>query len=119
MLTNTGDPCGTEAQFAERRAAEQAAADIWADQFAMRTLDGPERAVAWASRCRHHLVTAAHTLLVVEGELDNTDWADIEDAAHTLTRAGWRLDRRDADPADLPELLTAATSADRPTESPC
>ncbi|AZK97040.1 hypothetical protein GTW66_21615 [Streptomyces sp. SID5473] len=34
------------------------------------------------------------------------------------TRAGWWLDQRDTNPADLPELLNAATESDRGTENP-
>ena len=39
-------------------------------------------------------------------------------AVRPLTRAGWWIDNRDAEPADLPELLEAAGEADRPSEPP-
>ncbi|MGW2600280.1 hypothetical protein [Streptomyces klenkii] len=109
---------GTREWLAAKRAKEQAAASAWEEQYAMPVLDGPDKALAWASRCRHQLVTAAYTTLVVEGFWDETDWAQAEEQVRTVTRAGWWLDQRDADGADLPELLAAATDADRPTENP-
>lgn len=57
--------------------------------------------------------TAAHTVLVTEGAWDDADWAQLEDKARTVTRAGWWIDQRDTDSADLPELLDAATNNDR------
>ncbi|KNB53455.1 MULTISPECIES: hypothetical protein [Streptomyces] len=104
--------------LAARRAEEQEAAAEWEQRYAMPPLEGPEKAVGWAVRCRHQLVTAAYTALAVEGELDDADWSEIEEKVRTVTRAGWWIDQRDADGADLPELLEAATDADRPTENP-
>ncbi|MEU6085314.1 hypothetical protein ABZ865_00645 [Streptomyces sp. NPDC047085] len=42
----------------------------------------------------------------------------VEEAARTITRAGWWIDQRSSEPGDLTELLEAATGADRPTENP-
>ncbi|GAA4947516.1 hypothetical protein GCM10023205_04310 [Yinghuangia aomiensis] len=84
----------------------------------MPALDGSPRAIAWAERCRHQLVSDAYTALVTDGDLDDDAWEDIEDAARTVTRAGWWIDNRESDPGDLPELLAAATSSDRPNENP-
>ncbi|MDT3395333.1 hypothetical protein RKE29_01490 [Streptomyces sp. B1866] len=106
------------AWLAAQRAQEQADAEEWARQYRMPPLDGTDRAVAWADRCRHQLVSAAYTALVAEGTTSEADWEAVEDAARTVTRAGWWLDQREADPADLPELLQAATDSDRPTENP-
>jgi hypothetical protein len=106
------------AWLADKRAAEQAEAAAWADRFRMPPLDGSPKATAWAERCRHQLVSAAYTALVTDGaELTEDEWERLEDAARTITRAGWWLDQREADPADLPELLAAATSTDRTTEN--
>ncbi|QFQ99341.1 hypothetical protein F9278_27915 [Streptomyces phaeolivaceus] len=101
-----------------KRAEEQAAADAWAEQYRMPPLDGTDRAVAWASRCRHQLMSAAYTALVLEGDATEPEWEAVEDAARTVTRAGWWIDQTEAEPADLPELLQAATNDDRPTENP-
>ncbi|MFG3255286.1 hypothetical protein [Streptomyces sp. NPDC048172] len=101
-----------------KRAEEAAEAESWADRYRMPPLEGSERAVDWAARCRHQLVTAAYTVLVAEGEMDEDAWQGIEEAVRPLTRAGWWIDNREADPADLPELLEAAGEADRPTENP-
>ncbi|MFE1895234.1 hypothetical protein [Streptomyces yangpuensis] len=49
---------------------------------------------------------------------DEADWAVLEDKIRSISRAGWWIDQRDTDGADLPELLDAATSADIGTENP-
>jgi hypothetical protein len=54
----------------------------------MPPLEGTERAVAWGIRCRHQLLTAAYTALVIEGGTAETVWEATEDKAHTVTRAG-------------------------------
>ncbi|MFI6057263.1 hypothetical protein [Streptomyces sp. NPDC051286] len=87
--------------LAKQRATEQTEAEAWSDQYRMPPLDGTDRA-AWATRCRHQLVSAAYTALVVEGTTSEAQWTAIENAARPLTRGGWWLDHRDADPADLP-----------------
>lgn len=109
---------GKEEWLAARRAEEQEAARTWARQFDMPPLEGPERALDWGERSRHQLVTAAHARLVAEGTWDETRWAALEDRARSIARAGWWIDQRDADGADLPELLDAATENDRGSENP-
>ncbi|WP_030253103.1 hypothetical protein [Streptomyces violens] len=104
--------------LAKKRAEEAAKAERWAEQYRMPPLEGSERAVGWATRCRHQLVATAYTALVSEGELGEDAWEAIEDAVRPVTRAGWWIDNRDADPADLPELIEAAADVDRPTENP-
>ncbi len=54
----------------------------------MPPLEGPERALDWGERSRHQLMTAAHTALVIEGSWDEADWAELEEKARTVTRAG-------------------------------
>jgi hypothetical protein len=107
-----------DAWLATKRAKEQQAAREWAQQFDMPPLEGPERALDWGERCRHQLMTADHTALVVEGSWDEADWAELEEKARSITRAGWWIDQRDAEGTDLLELLDAATEADRGTENP-
>ncbi|AKA06658.1 hypothetical protein SAZ_32775 [Streptomyces noursei ZPM] len=104
--------------LADRRAEEQQAADDWAEKFDMPPLEGPEKALQWGARSRHQLMTTAHTALVIEGTWDEADWAELEEKARTITRAGWWIDQRDAAGTDLLELLDAATEADRGTENP-
>ncbi|MFE0187573.1 hypothetical protein [Streptomyces sp. NPDC059008] len=84
----------------------------------MPPLEGTDRAIAWGTRCRHQLVSASYSTLVLEGTTSESEGEVIEDAVRPLTRAGWWIDQRDADPADLPELLRAATDGDRPNENP-
>lgn len=101
-----------------KRAEEQEAAVAWAKQFDMPQLEGPDKALDWGERSRHQLMTAAHTALVVEGTWDEADWAELEEKARSITRAGWWIDQRDAEGTDLLELLDAASEADRGTENP-
>lgn len=101
-----------------KRTEELAEAEAWAAQYRMPPLEGTDRLVPWGVRCRHRLMNAAYTALVVEGETGEAAWERIENVARTVTRAGWWIDQRDTDPEDLPELLEAATEADRPTENP-
>lgn len=115
---STADSRDTSAWLAERRASELAEADAWAEKFRMPALDGTPRAVAWAARCRHRLITDAYASLVVDGNLGDPGWEDVEEAARSVTRAGWWIDNRESAPADLPELLAAATGSDRPNENP-
>ncbi|CAM5643583.1 hypothetical protein SAVIM338S_06334 [Streptomyces avidinii] len=102
----------------QKGAAEQVRADAWAERYRMPPLEGAERALAWGAQCRHQLVTAAYTALVVEGEMTDAEWEGFECSLRPLTRAAWWIDQRDADPQDLPELAEAASSGDRPTENP-
>ncbi|MFD3589772.1 hypothetical protein [Streptomyces sp. NPDC058683] len=104
--------------LARKRAEEQEAAVAWAQQFGMPQLEGSERALDWGERSRHQLMTAAYTALVVEGTWDEADWAELEEKARAVTRAGWWIDQRDAGGTDLLELLDAAGEADRGTENP-
>ncbi|MEE1797403.1 hypothetical protein PUR57_01640 [Streptomyces sp. JV176] len=107
-----------EQWLAAKRAEEQQAAAEWARKFDMPPLEGPERALEWGERSRHQLVKAAHTALVAEGAWDEADWAELEERARMIARAGWWIDQRDAEGSDLPELLDAAGEGDRGTENP-
>ncbi|MFE3197773.1 hypothetical protein [Embleya sp. NPDC059237] len=116
--SRAGDDAGRATWLKQRRAAEQETADAWSQQYAMPLLEGTERAVAWGTRCRYDLVSAAYAALVVEGDLGEEEWQTIEETARTITRAGWWIDQRDNVPSDLPELLEAATERDRLSENP-
>ncbi|MFJ6752167.1 hypothetical protein ACIQNI_28890 [Streptomyces sp. NPDC091266] len=107
-----------EQWLANKRAEEQQAAIEWAEKFGMPPLEGPQRALDWGERSRHQLMAAAHTALVVEGAWDEVGWAELEERARGITRAGWWIDQRDAEGSDLLELLDAAGEADRGTENP-
>ncbi|MFE7803788.1 MFS transporter [Streptomyces sp. NPDC057430] len=113
-----GDSAAKQEWLAARRAEEQAAAKAWTEQFDMPPLEGPERALEWGERSRYQLATAAYTALVTEGGWGEADWAVLEEKVRTVTRAGWWIDQREAEGSDLPELLDAASEADRGTENP-
>ncbi|MFF3536397.1 hypothetical protein ACFYXP_20920 [Streptomyces sp. NPDC002466] len=101
-----------------KRAEEQAESETWSKRYRMPPLEGTERAIAWGVRCRHQVLAAAYAILVLEGETSEAEWEEIEEAARTITRAGWWIDQRSSEPDDLTELLQAATEADQPTENP-
>ncbi|MFD3846299.1 hypothetical protein ACFWVB_10500 [Streptomyces microflavus] len=113
-----GDEQDKAAWLEAKRAEEQAESEAWLEQYRMPPLEGTDRAVAWGVRCRHQILAAAYTALVLEGETDEKEWEAIEEAARFVTRAGWWIDQRSSEPGDLAELLQAATEADRPTENP-
>ena len=113
-----GDEEDKAAWLEAKRAEEQAESDAWSEQDRMPPLEGTERAVAWAVRCRHQILTAAYAALVLEGQTSEAEWEEIEDMARTITRGRWWIDQRSSEPGDLTELLQAATVADRPTENP-
>ncbi|MFI6948208.1 hypothetical protein [Streptomyces sp. NPDC050422] len=113
-----GDEQDQAAWLAAKRAEEQAESEAWSVQYQMPPLEGTERAVGWGVRCRHQVLAAAYTALVLEGETSETAWGEIEETSRTVTRAGWWIDQRSSEPDDLAELLQAATETDRPTENP-
>ncbi|WP_416484236.1 hypothetical protein [Streptomyces sp. CL12] len=113
-----GDEQDKAAWLAAKRAEEQAESEAWSEQYRMPPLEGTERAIAWGIRCRHQILAAAYTALVLEGGTSEAEWEKVEEAARSITRAGWWIDQRSSAPEDLAELLQAATAADRPTENP-
>ncbi|MCZ4124148.1 hypothetical protein [Streptomyces sp. H39-S7] len=112
------DSPSKEEWLAAKRAQEQQAAVEWAEKFDMPPLEGPDKALDWGVRSRHQLMAAAHVALVVEGTWDEADWAEMEEKARGVTRAGWWIDQRDVEGSDLPELLDAAGEDDQGTENP-
>lgn len=118
QAAKTGNEQNRAAWLEAKRAEEQAESEAWSEQYRMPPLEGTERATTWGVRCRHQLLAAAYTALVLEGETSETEWREIEESARTITRAGWWIDQRSSEPDDLAELLHAATEADRPTENP-
>ena len=113
-----GDEQDKAAWLKARRAEEQAESEVWSQQYRMPPLEGTERALAWGMCCRHQVLSAAYTALVLQEETSEAQWEEIEESARTITRAGWWIDQRSSEPDDLAELLQAATEADRPTENP-
>jgi len=103
--------------LAERRAAELAERQAWEARSGMPTLDGSDKAVEWSRRVRYQLLAAAYEILGLSDEQFATR---IEIPARHVTSASWWIDQRDAEPADLEELLTDAASNDaaRASENP-
>jgi hypothetical protein len=69
-------------------------------------LVGTEKQVPWALRIRAELIRGAYEALVQEGELSDAEFEEqVLALARPLDRARWWIDNKDADAADLPELL--------------
>lgn len=69
-------------------------------------LIGTEKQVPWALRIRAELIRSAYEALVECGELTDADFEEqVLVPARPLDRARWWIDNKDADAADLPELL--------------
>ncbi|MFF2078575.1 hypothetical protein ACFVXG_27945 [Kitasatospora sp. NPDC058162] len=113
-----GDEAEKAAWLAAKRTAEHAESEAWSEQFRMPPLEGTEKGIAWGVRCRHQILAAAYTALVLDSGTPESEWERIEDQARTITRAGWWIDQRASEPGDLAELLEAAVDTDRPTENP-
>ncbi|MFB7620049.1 hypothetical protein [Kitasatospora sp. NPDC056181] len=113
-----GDEADKAAWLEAKRAAEQTQSQAWSERYRMPPLEGSQRGVAWGVRCRHQLLAAAYTALVLDSGMSEAAWEEIEDRARTITRAGWWIDQRSSEPDDLSELLDAAADTDRPTENP-
>ncbi|MFJ6381376.1 hypothetical protein ACIQI7_15455 [Kitasatospora sp. NPDC092039] len=116
--TRDDDEAGKAEWLEAKRAAEQAESEAWSEQYRMPPLEGTKKGVAWGMRCRHQVLAAAYTALVLDAGLPEPQWEQIEDQARTITRAGWWIDQRASEPGDLPELVDAALDTDRPTENP-
>ena len=94
-------------RWREHKRAEQAA---WERATGMPALDGSEKAVAWAGRVRHQLLTAAYEQAADRGMGEETFAATVEAPARTITSASWWIDQRDTDPADVAELVADAAA---------
>jgi hypothetical protein len=98
-----------ETWLAARRAEELAETETWEVYADMPHLDGSDKAVEWGRRVRHQLLRAAHHSL---GLADEAFTERIENPARHIGSASWWIDQRDAEPADLEELVTDAASDD-------
>lgn len=92
-----------DAWLEERRAEELSAVGTWEARAGMPPLGGSDKAVEWARKIRYQLIAAAFDDM---GTSDDEDFAvRIEAPARMVVSASWWIDQRDADPADLEELL--------------
>ncbi len=96
-----------DAWLAQKRAAEAAETEVFERKTGLGPLDGSEKAVNWARRVRHQLITAAWEEL--GGSEDEFD-EEVVVYARQITGAGWWIDQKDSAPADLPELVSDAVA---------
>jgi hypothetical protein len=109
----TGDGLSTQEWIAKRRAEEAETISEWEAVAHMPTLAGAAKAIDWARRSRHAVLTVAYDALVVTGGLAEDDWAAmIEEPARRIDRASWWIDNRAAEPAEIAELVEAARHGD-------
>jgi hypothetical protein len=112
----TSERLSKDEWLAQRRAEEAATVTDWEQRAGMSTLFGSEKAVDWARRCRHALLTATFETLVQNGDLPEDIYVEqIEAPARLIDRASWWIDNRDADPSDVAELVDAARGSDAVT----
>jgi len=94
-----------EAWLASKRAEEAAATETWETKAGMTPLMGSPKAVGWATRVRHQLLSAAYD---VAGPTDDEFEARVLVPARRITSASWWIDQRDADAEDIAELVVDA-----------
>lgn len=104
-------------KFAEEAREEAQAA---AEKMGLPQLEGSEKQVGWALTVRNDLILGAHDELT-EGEGASMTEAEfterILDPAQRIVRAGWWIDNREQDAADLEELVTDVVD-ENVTENP-
>ena len=103
--------------LAERRAHELSVTETWEARAGMPALCGSDKAVEWGRRVRYQLLATAYEVL---GLSDEQFASRIETPARHVTSASWWIDQRDAEPADVEELVSDAASTDvaRASENP-
>ena len=102
---NGSDESDAERDARHAKEAEQIREDAERDGLPI-NLVGTEKQVPWALRIRAELIRGAYEALVQEGELTDADFEDqVLVPARPIDRARWWIDNKDADAADLPELL--------------
>lgn len=102
---NGSDESDAERDARHAKEAEQIREDAERDGLPI-DLVGTEKQVPWALRIRAELIRGAYEALVQEGELSDADFEEqVLVPARPIDRARWWIDNKDADAADLPELL--------------
>ncbi|WP_431031233.1 hypothetical protein [Plantibacter sp. RU18] len=97
----------SELQAAREQLEQEAKAD--AERLELPELAGSEKQTAWGFTVRHKLVKAAYEVCVEAGEMsDETFETMILSPARLLDKAGWWIDNRESEPADLAELVADA-----------
>lgn len=104
-------------KFAEEAREEAQAA---AEKMGLPQLEGSDKQVGWALTVRNNLLLGAHDALV-EGEAASMTEAEfterVLEPAQRIVRAGWWIDNREQDAADLEELVTDVAD-ENVTENP-
>lgn len=98
---NRRDP-HQQARAARSRLRQVLQVRIWERQLQMPPLAGRPKAVAWARKVRHRLVTRAAQTAAADAQ-PHCD--DIHAAARSITTAAWWIDHRRLDPAALVAAL--------------
>jgi hypothetical protein len=90
----------------------------WERSTRMPPMTGRPKAVAWARKIRHRVLTAASKgASAGSREHDDEVQRDVETCARSITAARWWIDHRNLDPRDLAKTLKVA-SAQRTTPRP-
>lgn len=90
---------------AARPKAFRASLSTWEQAARMPALSGSDKAIAWARKIRHRLVTGAIPPSArTSGSTDET-LAAMVGYARTIHAAAWWIDHRKVEPRELPSLL--------------
>lgn len=101
------------AEVKAEREAEQAEAEQFAEALELPDFTGSEKQrqklIPWAFTSRHRLLKAGYEALVEEGDWDEEDFeGKVLVPARRIDSPGWWVDNKDADAADLEELVSTA-----------
>ncbi|OIV35439.1 hypothetical protein BIV57_21550 [Mangrovactinospora gilvigrisea] len=103
---------------ATRHAAEHAEARAWSKDQHLPPLEGSDSQIGFGEVMRRKMLTAAYQALVLDGQMSETDWEQVEERARRVGLARWWLDNKELAPELLPELLEASGEDGRGCENP-
>lgn len=111
---NRRDP-HQQARAARSRLRQVLQVQAWERQHQMPPLAGRPKAVAWARKVRHRLVTRGAQTAAGDGQ-QHCD--DIRAAARRITTARWWIDHRHLDPATVAAALKHSSRPQPPAPRP-
>lgn len=108
-----GNAKGREAFLAERNAQTLAEAESFENDHDIPPVTGSDKQLPWGTRSRYELLSAALEELTGEDGMSIEDFEDrILKPARRVLRASWWIDNKDAEAADIDELVSTAVDAD-------
>ncbi|WP_024821102.1 hypothetical protein [Arthrobacter sp. 31Y] len=113
-----GNAEGREAFLAERNAQTLAEAESFETDHDLPPLEGSEKQISWATRTRYEMLSTALEELTGNGAMSEEDFVTrIVEPARKILKPSWWIDNKDAEPADIEELVTTAVDEDELVET--